>query len=107
VRDPKEFAAVYKCTAKDMSDLFGVSMSLAEKWLSSDRTASPYHKNAIELQDQQFRAMIAAEEHLQRITIAAEEHLQRIIASAETPLQDLRNHLAPAKLEFYDNWRGI
>ncbi len=82
MRDPKQFANYYGCTAKDMADLFNVSMSLAEKWLTGGHKASPYLANAIEIQHQQFKSLCITEDCLER----------------------QRELLTPSKLEFFDNW---
>lgn len=82
MRDPKLFADYYRCTAKDMADLFQVSLSTAEKWVSSGGKVSPYHQNAIEIQHQQFKGLCLTQDCL----------------------ENQRKLLPPSKLEFFDNW---
>jgi hypothetical protein len=83
VSDPKQFARFYDCKAKDIADLFEVSVSTAEKWVGGGYDVSPYHQNAIELQHQQFQALLMLEDMLEK----------------------QRKLLSPSKLEFFNNWR--
>ena len=82
MRSAKEFCDKYDCTIVELAGLMGVSVSLAQKW-SSAETISAYHQNHLELLDNTFEILKAAEE--------------QAIA--------LREHLGSSKLEFYLNWR--
>lgn len=81
MRDPRDFATYYGCTAKEMADLFQVSVSLAEKWAAGQKV-SAYMANAIELQHQQFKGLLITEDCLER----------------------QRQVIPPLKLDFFDNW---
>ena len=82
MRSAKEFCDKYDCTIVELAGLMGVSVSLAQKW-SSAETISAYHQNHLELLDNTFEILKAAEES----AIA------------------LRENLGSSQLEFYLNWR--
>ncbi|MBC7515521.1 MAG: hypothetical protein H7237_03660 [Alkalinema sp. FL-bin-369] len=82
MRSAKEFCEKYDCTIVELAGLMGVSVSLAHRWASSE-TISAYHQNHLELLDNTFEILKAAEES----AIA------------------LRAKLGSSQLEFYLNWR--
>ena len=82
MRSAKDFCEKYDCTIVELAGLMGVSVSLAQKW-SSAETISAYHQNHLELLDNTFEILKAAEE--------------QAIA--------LRAKLGSSQLEFYINWR--
>lgn len=84
MRSPKEFCQKYDCTIAELAGLMGVSISLAQKWSGEEYSVSTYHQNHVELLDQTFE----------------------ILKAAESEAYKLRSKLCSSKLEFYENWKS-